>query len=263
MPPGRSPGNVSQRVLKMELSTPQSGGSDFYLQFGDSEVAGNENRIPANVWFQFWHFTNNSGDEQSRVHNRHKFIYPCSDPYGCQTNRWRLSLTALTYNPLNQQPFGNPSSNGAAYLVTRDHSIGTANYSLAGAGDESKLGQFNTTEYLQANRWQLVKIHFDTSNTASGVFEAWIKPLGSTNFTKVAEWIGGVTPNFTWTFPAAGGHRAFRMPTTIGWDNGVGPVWYYMDDFAMATSEADLPVYSVGIAAPMPPSSVTLQHITQ
>ena len=66
-------------------------------------------------------------------------------------------------------------------------------------------------------------------------------------WTKVVEWIDGVTPVFTWTVSAAhvGGHRAFRMPTTMGRASGSGyDSWYYMDDFAMAISEAALPQYS-------------------
>ena len=72
-----------------------------------------------------------------------------------------------------------------------------------------------------------------------------MRPLGGA-WTKVAEWIDGVTPGFTWTIGAAhiGGRRAFRMPTTMGRASGVGyPSWYYLDDFAMARSEAALPQY--------------------
>ena len=47
-----------------------------------------------------------------------------------------------------------------------------------------------------------------------------------------------------------GGHRAFRMPTTMGCASGSGyDSWYYMDDFAMAISEAALPQY---LDAPAP-----------
>jgi hypothetical protein len=58
---------------------------------------------------------------------------------------------------------------------------------------------------------------------------------------KVAEWIDGNTPYFSWDIPSdgIGGHRVFRIPTTMDdFDS-----WIYLDDFAMATSEADLPVY--------------------
>jgi hypothetical protein len=113
-------------------------------------------------------------------------------------------------------------------------------YQLAPDYNQFKLGQTNVGENLTPNRWTLVKIHIDTSTT-SGSYEAWLKPLGG-SWVKVAEWIDGVTPDFSWIIPAddVGGHRVLRMPTTI---NDVDS-WIYLDDFAMATSEADLPVYS-------------------
>jgi hypothetical protein len=67
-----------------------------------------------------------------------------------------------------------------------------------------------------------------------------MKPLNG-SWVKVAEWIDGVTSDFAWTIPQSdvGGHHVFRMPTTIDdFDS-----WIYLDDFAMATSEDDLPVY--------------------
>jgi len=114
------------------------------------------------------------------------------------------------------------------------------------AEEEWKLGQTNTSERITANRWTLVKIHLDTS-TQSGKYEAWMRPLGG-SWTKTAEWIDGVTPGFTWTISAnhVGGHRTFRMPSTIGRASGSSnyDAWIYMDDFAMARSEAGLPLYS-------------------
>ena len=74
-----------------------------------------------------------------------------------------------------------------------------------------------------------------------------MRPYGGA-WVKHAEWINGVTPNFSWTFDegeTAGGHHAMRIPTTVG--NGPGAYedyWLYMDDWAMADSEADLPTYN-------------------
>lgn len=83
-----------------------------------------------------------------------------------------------------------------------------------------------------------------------------MKPLGG-RWMKVAEWIDGQTPNFSWIIPTqnVGGHRVFRMPTTIeGADS-----WIYMDDFAMATTEDSLPVYDGEIVAPpSPPVDLTI-----
>ena len=114
-----------------------------------------------------------------------------------------------------------------------------ARYLLAPEWNEFKLGQQDTSENITPNRWTLVKIHYDTS-TPQGTYEAWMKPLGG-QWVKVAEWIDGVTPNFTWNIASSdiGGHAMFRMPSTVD-----GPdSWIYLDDFAIATSEEDLPIY--------------------
>lgn len=57
---------------------------------------------------------------------------------------------------------------------------------------------------------------------------------------KLAEWIGGVTKDFSWPIPANErvGFRVLAMPTTV---NGPEDSTTYMDDFAIATSEQDLP----------------------
>ena len=63
------------------------------------------------------------------------------------------------------------------------------------------------------------------------------------------EWIDG-QGGLTWQIQPGdiGGHRVFRMPTTIGpavVDANHVPydIWMYLDDFAMAASEAALPQY--------------------
>jgi hypothetical protein len=94
---------------------------------------------------------------------------------------------------------------------------------------------------LTPNRWTLMKIHFDTS-TPSGVYEMWIRTVNGP-WVKVVEWIDCVTPGFTWHIQPAhiGGHRGFAMPTTMGADDPASPrwgSWVYLDDFAMARSEA-------------------------
>ena len=48
-----------------------------------------------------------------------------------------------------------------------------------------KLGQTSLEERIVANRWTLVKLHFDTSRT-SAQYEAWLTPLGGKT-VKVAE----------------------------------------------------------------------------
>lgn len=110
--------------------------------------------------------------------------------------------------------------------------------------DDWKLGQTDLSEHVTANRWTLVKIHVDTS-TASARYEAWMRPTGA-DWVKVVECIDGVTSGFTWQVHPdfIGGHRTFRMPSTFGQASPATrnyDAWIYMDDFAMATSEAALP----------------------
>ena len=79
----------------------------------------------------------------------------------------------------------------------------------------------------------------DTSSTSAS-YEGWVRPFGG-SWVKVAEWIDGVTPDFSWRIPEGdvGGHRVFRIPTTMDdFDS-----WIYLDDFAMTATEADLPIY--------------------
>jgi hypothetical protein len=257
---GSMPGVNSTRVLRMEGRN-VTGGTDFYLEY-----SGGVDTIPANVWFQFWIYINHHptgpyGPELSGIENRHKFLYPANGPYGGGSDcKWLMSLSGSPYSPINTSaPYGNPTD-GRAFIVSRDQEVGTVNYS-PGGDNRNKLGpnrQSQNNAHIVPNQWHLIKIHYDTSNNDSGVFEVWAKTLGG-SWVKWAEWIGGVTPNFTWSGFGAGGHRGFRMPTTLGWtDNPVGGAWYYMDDFAMATTEASLPTYGTE-PRPESPSNVIVE----
>lgn len=257
---GQLPGINSTNVLVIEsLAGSSHSQTDFYLQYGNPENAGYDDHVPGNVWFQFWIYPARSGNQQTGFHSREKFIYPCASAYPCNSGKWLWMLGNASYEPYNST-----ITNGNAYIFSRDNQVGTVSYSLADEWNASKIGQTNINEYIAANRWTLVKIHYDTSG-ANGSYEAWLRPLGG-NWTKVAEWIGGVTPNFTWTIPAAhqGGHRAIRMPTTLPAANSAGTedAWIYMDDFAISTTESSLPVYSdVGsVSPPDAPSAVGAQQ---
>ena len=243
---GAFPGRNSSRVLVME-ALPRSRGfqTDFYLEYGDAENAAYNDAVPGNVWFQFWIYVNHSGNQRSQFDLRNKLIYACNTAYPCHSHKWMLGFGTNSSQP-HQRSLGIPS-NGDAYLNNGINSeVATIRNTRLPSGEEWKLGQTNTSERITANRWTLVKIHFDTS-TESGQYEVWMRPLGG-SWTKTAEWIDGVTPGFTWKINAAnvGGHRAFRMPSTIGRANGSlnYDAWIYMDDFAIAVSEAGLPIYS-------------------
>ena len=119
----------------------------------------------------------------------------------------------------------------------------SAVYERAKIWNQFKLGQTDVSEHLESNRWTLVKIHYDTSgkHNSQGIYEAWLKPMDG-SWTKVADWKGGMTPDFSWPLDKAGGyggHGMFRMPTTVDKFDS----WIYLDDFAMASSEEGLPRY--------------------
>lgn len=238
---GPLPGGGS-RVLKMEVP-PGTGQSDFYLEY-----SGGANAVPGNVWFQFWIYSNHYGSEQGGLVGRSKFLYPTNNGYPSSTDKWLFILSSWTAMPRDTQPYGGTTA-GEFAPISRDNTVGTINYSAAAdSSNASKLGPnlvSGTQGFVQANRWTLVKVHYDTSVANRGVFEVWLRPYGG-SWTKTTEWIGGVTPNFTWTGFPVGGHSAIRMPTTIpaasSAPNTVGS-YYYMDDFVMATSEDSLPTY--------------------
>lgn len=244
---GALPGGASTRVLVME-ARPASQGfqTDFYLEYGNGESSAYNNAVPGNVWFQFWIYVNHYGSQLSYF-DEGKFIYACNAAYPCHSHKWMLSLGTQSTEPF-WSSLGTPST-GSAFLNngvnTTYENVSVVTNTNADPGNEWKLGQYNTGERITANRWTLVKIHLDTS-TQSGRYEAWMRPLGG-SWTKVVEWIDGVTPGFTWRVSAnhVGGHRTFRMPSTIGRASGTSyDAWIYMDDFAMARSEGGLPTYS-------------------
>lgn len=256
------PGLGSQTVLCLEALPTSLGDhesdfwgdwqTDFYLQYGSGD--GPADAIPADVWFQFWVYPTGGYDHGM------KFLYPCNGDYPCQDLNWLFgtgttsgdphyqevlpdgSISTLELDPPpNELPaphlFIKPSGTGASYQPPVQH-----------AYHGNDMGQTDVSELLAANRWTLVKLHFDTSG-GQGTYEAWLRPREG-DWVKVAEWIGSTTPSFTWPVARPGGHRVLRMPTTIGsvrtmlgYPDHSYDSWTYMDDFTMATAEVDLPVY--------------------
>jgi len=248
---GTFPGTNSNRVLAIEalpwsLGVPgQWNQTDFYLEYGCYDAVCSNENIPGNVWFQFWIYPNyyddpnDLEDQLSGSGRRMKFLYPCRGFYPCQDQHWLYMLGGTSNLPFFDE-LGIPTPDDPArdlYMMLHGNS---SELSVAGAPEGAvnayKLGQNDISERLVANRWTLVKLHMDTS-TSSGRYEAWIKPIGG-DWVKVSEWIDGQN-GVTWNVADPSGHKIMRMPTTVGdFDS-----WYYMDDFAMATSENDLPVY--------------------
>jgi len=233
--PGSFPGTASTRVLAVESRPatlrPEGGmtsQTDVYLQLGRT---GGPAVIPANAWIQFWIYSNYYGNQLSTYADRNKFIYPCPGDYPCTNGQW-LWMTGK--NGCNDPPTTSGLSNEQFICIEAV----TANRS--NASDDAfrwRLGQnLNTSAKIRPNTWTLVKLHIDTSGS-QGKYEAWLKTV-SGSWVKITEYIGGVTPSFTWPITPFG-QRLFRMPTVINYNDS----WQYMDDFVIAESDADLPVY--------------------
>ena len=180
----------------------------------------------------------NVEDQMSGFGHYFKFIYPCRTTYPCRTENqtWLFGMGAESYMPHNKL-LGNPSQD-VTLNVRESDDVQFPNERWAG----NTIGQTDRSERIVRNRWTLVKVHLDTS-TSTGRFESWLKPLGG-QWPKVADWTDGQN-GLSWTVANPGGHRVFRMPTTVGraTNTDLYDSWMYIDDFTMANSENDLPVY--------------------
>jgi hypothetical protein len=255
------PGRDSRRVLAIEgrpgtFKTQ----TDFYLRLGDGR--GPANQIPGNVWFQFWIYLNYYDDPQDNEDQLSgitggKWLYPSPDGNYPTHPRWLFTINhnSHVWPKGEEKPRGYEASSYQEIffqllgLGPGSPPVPFANIKKAPEWDRWKMGQRDIDTRVVANRWTLVKLHFDTSTT-SGRYEAWLQPLGS-KMVKVAEYIDGVTPDFEWKIPPehVGGHKTVCMPTTLGdfvpeRAKNNKDCWIYLDDFAMASSEDKLPKYS-------------------
>lgn len=252
---GSLPGGGA-RCLKVEAdSVNGETGRDVYLQIGNGSVP---NTIPADVWFQWWQFIPWGGSEQSQLEKRHKILYPTNNGYPSNSDKWLVSVSGHPYSKLafngsypssmgDLMPFDangdNVSDQGQSFLINRDFNgaaVMDSQYNTSSIGPNQ---QTLNNSYAPSQEWVLHKVHLDTS-TANGKFEHWMK-VRNGSWRKISEWIGGTTPQFTYSVSSPGGHSMMRFLTTIFWTNW-SPTkyyWLYIDDFAMATSEAALPTY--------------------
>ncbi|MCP9442300.1 MAG: hypothetical protein NNA20_06875 [Nitrospira sp.] len=223
------------RVLVMEsmpstAPNPEDGfpyrQTDYWVKYGAEDAP--LTTVPADVWFQFWIFAT----PESRFH-RSKFIYPCRGPYPCTTERfaWLFGWHQLC------GPEGNvrQAQEGEWFWTVR---APLANNQAVPEWDHDKLYQNLSCAPMQRETWYQVRIHVDTSGP-QGAYEMWRRPAGQSTWTKLAEWIGGVTPNFVWPIPEAErvGNRVLAMPTTVNEEDSI----VYLDDFAMATGDTAFP----------------------
>ncbi len=256
---GKFPGRDSKRVLAIEgRSGTFKTQTDFYLQYGDPK--GPPNQVPGNVWFQFWIYLNHYDDPQDKEDQLSgftggKWLYPSPDGKYPTHPLWLLTFGHHSHVLLKEEKkprVAEAKSYQEILLQNLGYSREKHHAKIYKAPDYmwGKMGQTSMEERIVANRWTLVKLHFDTSKT-SARWEAWLRPLAGKT-VKVAEWIDGATPDFSWKIPEnmVGGHKTFRMPTTQGAHSSWGDraqnnkdSWIYLDDFAMASSEDALPKY--------------------
>lgn len=196
--------------------------TDYYLQYGREGSSGS---VPTNLWIQFWTYAT----PESNFATRDKTIYPCRGYYPCHPT-WLFMWGAQGFEDSRV-------SGGGRYLALEAQAADRD--TRVNDGNEAKLFQNVSRTPLLGGRWYQVRLHMDISG-AQGVYEAWIKERGQASFTKVADWRGGVTPNFTWPLNSTDRtpFSMLRSPTTV---NGPGSSTTYIDDFALATSQADLP----------------------
>lgn len=200
--------------------------TDYWVKYGREDAP--LTTVPANVWFQFWIYAT----PESRF-DRSKFIYPCRGPYPCTRDcfAWLLGWHTIA-GPDDSRPIQAPTGGWFwSFTAPLANNRAVPNY------NRNKLYQNLSATPLLAGRWYQVRIHVDTSG-AQGAYELWLREAGQP-WLKVAEWIGGVTPDFEWPIPETErvGNRVFAMPTTVNEADSI----VYLDDFAMATSEAALP----------------------
>lgn len=233
------------RVLVMESlpSTSQGQQTAYHLQYGS--VSHPPGTIPANVWFQFWTYAT----PESRW-NRQKFLYPCHTSYPCPVGEylWLLSFNAIDLTGVGDNSIQAPAG-GRFFRLSSAY----ANNMGGASWNADKLYQNVRHTPLLAGVWYEVRVHFDTSGP-QGIYELWIRERGVTTWTKLAEWIGGVTPNFDWPIPSnrRSGNVVLSLPTTV--DNLDSTT--YMDDFTMATSVNDLGGSSGDTTPPLTPQNL-------
>lgn len=245
------PGGDSNYALRIQA--PNDRGVDINLWLGDEN--SDPNFIPADIWFQFWIYFNRYGTEaDGEIYGRPKFLYP-SIPgiYGTTQVRWMTMFSVDAHSTICPNgacaPYGNPSTAGGFWIDREfDASRIDKRYTALspGGGNDNKFGPNLVADAAEGvhpfNEWRLMRIHYDTSTT-DYKWEVWFRRYAEP-WLKTHEWINGVTPNLVWT-GEPGGHRALKMPTTIGYVDGPATNFYaYVRDFAIATSMEDLPSYS-------------------
>ena len=167
-------GGIGGLVLaRSELTRHQDRWSGSCGQLGD----GSANYIPGDVWFQFWIYPQNYGNQRSRYGTRNKFLYVCNDAYPCHSHLWMVGQGSNVYSATNSTPLGDPSNGEFFWNMSSASGVSTIDYANGDPWSRDQLGQ-NTTEWMRANRWTLVKMRFRSNSTTANGWEVWLRPQG-------------------------------------------------------------------------------------
>lgn len=164
--------------------------TDYYLE--------RQGDFSQDLWIRFY-FT-----PEGNYDHGNKFIYPSRDGFPATDLDWLITISAHSGEPFFQNYAENNEPVQDVFILLE---TGHANYTgPTGLGhwQGNNLGpNLNPVPFLSGQRYY-VEMHI-----APGSYEMWV------DGAKVAEWIDGVTPDFTFA-PYTQGHTAIRFPTTMG-----------------------------------------------
>jgi hypothetical protein len=204
--------------------------------------------FPANCWWKFRMYTTNCDMSMDGGVGRNKWWYPSpTGQYSVSPTEmlWILGTGRTTaYNLYNeQQGISNDPiapTDGSFYIECNGRAAGGELY-YPFSNNTTTIGHNITRQPLPGQTWLDIVIHIDTGS-AQGTFEMWAKPVASSTWTKYAEWIGGVTPDFEWPLAEARrmGQQANKIPSTVGTSNEPYTTPYskwLLDEFAYYASD--------------------------
>lgn len=243
---GTLPGS-GPNVMAFESLGGTEGQTDYYVQLGDGADAASpaSASIPPDIWFQFWMYVAGGTAPAG------KWLYALPAAPGTRTSYpgtntempWLTTISRATFEPAGV--LANAPNADWYTFMTEVYANGDPPSS--GRTDwpsdvRWKVGPnmvSGDARWLRPDRWYLHRMRFDTSGGGNR-WEWWAREMGVMTFTKMAEYIHGVTANFSWPTQAthSNGFRYLRMPTTNSNDS-----FQYLRDFAIATSESALPSY--------------------